>query len=248
MRIGAQVFGYSSAREWAGLHAEQGLGAAYWPLGASDAPPEQEAAYIEAAAEAGLVIAEVGVWNNVLEQDADKREANIRYAIERLRTADRVGARCCVNIAGTLSAQWDGPHPGNLEEGTLRQIVKTTQRIIDEAAPTKTFYSLEPMPWMVPYDADSMQWLIDEIDRLAFAVHVDMVNLVNGFEKVYRTGELTKAFFGRFGPQIRSVHAKDVRLMPKLTLHIEEAIPGSGIFDFDTLLTLCEGLGDVVKR
>lgn len=244
MRIGAPVTGYTTPVEWVRLHAERGLGAAYWPLPEGAARAEEEA-YCQAAAQAGLVIAEVGVWNNVLDADPAGQEANIRHAIARLRTADRVGARCCVNIAGSRSAQWDGPHPDNLTEETFGHVVRITQRILDEAAPTRTAYTLEPMPWMFPHDADSTQRLIDAIDRPGFGVHVDMVNMVNGYEKVYRTGDLVRAYFARFAPYIRSVHAKDVRIGTGLTLHIDEALPGEGLFDFDALLTACAGLRDV---
>ena len=244
MRIGAPVWGHTDASSWARLHVERGLGAAYWPLGL-EATPAEEAAYLQAAAEVGLVIAEVGVWNNLMDRDLQKREENIQTAIAKLRQADRVGARCCVNITGSLGDRWDAPHPQNLTEETFAQIVRTTQRIIDEASPTRTFYTLESMPWMYPHDIDSMQRLIDAIDRPAFAVHVDMVNLVNGFDKVYHTGAMTQAFFDQFGPLIRSVHAKDVILRDTLTLHIDEAIPGEGIFDFDTLLRATDALGDV---
>ena len=57
---------------------------------------------------------------------------------------------------------------------------------------------------------------------------------------------MTKAFFDAFGPLIRSVHAKDTILREeRLTLHIDEAIPGHGVFDYNTLLIQCHELGDI---
>ncbi len=245
MRLGAPVFDWSTPEEWALNHVKKGLGAAYWPLG-EGAPPEEEEAFLKAAQRHGLMIAEVGIWNNLLDSDPVRREENIQYAIRRLRTADRVGARCCVNISGSRSAFWDGPHPDNLSEETFRQVVETTRRIMDGAAPKRTCYTLEPMPWMLPYDVESLQRLIRAVDRPRFAVHADMCNLVNAFQKVYRTGEMTREFFDAFGPLIRSVHAKDTLLaVDRLTLHIDEAIPGRGVFDHDTLLSQCHGLGDI---
>ena len=245
MRLGAPVFGWSAAEEWAFSHVKKGFGAAYWPLG-EGVPQEEENAFVRAAQRHGLVIAEVGVWNNLLDRDPIRREESIQYAIRRLRTADRVGARCCVNISGSCGSFWDGPHPDNLSEETFRQVVSITRRIIDEAAPKHTCYTLEPMPWMLPYDVETLQRLLTAVDRPRFAVHADMCNLVNAFQKVYRTGEMTKAFFDAFGPLIRSVHAKDTILREdRLTLHLDEAIPGQGLFDYDALLAACHSLGDV---
>ena len=222
-------------------HVEQGYGAAYFPLNSAD-PPEWIEAYADAARRHGLVIAEIGVWNNLLDRSPARREANLRYAVEQLRLADRVGAMCCVNISGSLGSTWDGPHPDNLTEATYRRVVADVRAIIDAARPRNTFYTLEPMPWMYPHSGEDLARLIRDVDRERFAVHVDMCNLVNAFDRVYHTGELTRAFFRAFGPLIRVVHAKDTVIRDDLTLHIDEAIPGEGLFDYDALLTACDGL------
>lgn len=245
MRLGSNVEGYKSASEWALMHVQRGLGAAYWPL--SDSAPESEIEeYLEAARSHELVIAEVGVWNNVLDPDPVKREENIAKAIARLRTAERVSARCCVNISGSRSPVWDGPHPQNLTRETFDLVVATTQRIIDAVAPKNTRYALEPMPWMYPNDTRSMLALINAVNRRAFGVHVDMVNLVNSYDKIYRTGELTSEFFMYLKPYICSVHLKDVDIdVNRLTLHIGEVQPGQGVFDVNELLMQCARLPDV---
>lgn len=245
MRLGANVSGYRSAEEWAQMHIDRKLGAAYWPLPeTADARLIDE--YVEAARSHDLLIAEVGVWNNPLDRDPALREENIQYAIARLKTAERIGARCCVNIAGSMSDVWDGPHPDNLTRETYDTVVATTQRIIDAVKPTQTCYTLEPMPWIVPHDTQSMLALIRSVNRRAFGVHVDMCNMINAYDKVYRTGELTKEFFTYLYPYIRSVHAKDtVIIKDRLTLHIDEAPPGQGVFDYNELLTQCAKLKDL---
>ena len=37
-----------------------------------------------------------------------------------------------------------------------------------------------------------------------------------------------------------SCHAKDIRYTNSLTLHLEEALPGTGVLDYRTFLTLAE--------
>lgn len=244
MRLGAPVFHCSSAEEWAKKHIEKGYGAAYWPLG-PDADSRLEADYRRAAEKHGLVIAEVGIWRNTMDPDPVKQEENIRYSIKCLKLADRIGARCCVNIAGSLSRRWDGPHPDNMTESTMEKIVRITQRIIDEADPKETAFTLEPMPWMYPSDLSSMQELLRRVDRPAMGVHVDMCNMMSGCDRIYRSGAITREFFGALGPKIRSVHAKDVVLHDELTTHISETIPGHGLFDHAELLTQCARLPDI---
>lgn len=241
MRIGAHVFGYSGAQEWALLHRRLGYGAAYWPL-PLDAAESLVEEYADQARRHDLLIAEIGGWNNLLAADPAQAEKNIQDNIAALRLADRVGARCCVNITGSLSDTWDGPHPENLSEKTFERVAANIRRIIDTAAPSAAFYTVETMPWMIPNSIEGLQALQKAVDRPQFAVHADMCNLVNGFDKVYGNAALTRRFFRTFGRQIRAVHAKDIRLGKTLTLHIDEVMPGDGVMDFDVLLTECEAL------
>ena len=53
------------------------------------------------------VVAEVGAWSNPLSPDETTRTAAVELCKRRLALADRVGARCCVNIAGSRSENWD---------------------------------------------------------------------------------------------------------------------------------------------
>ena len=244
MRLGAPVFGFANASEWAREHEKKGYTAAYWPL-SDDAPEAEVRDYMRAAEDAGLVIAEVGIWNNMLDPDPEQRRANFEKAVRRLETAERVGARCCVNISGSRSAIWDGPDIRNLTRETYDMVVETSRRLLDRVKPTRTRYTLEPMPWMYPHDEQDVLNLIRDIDRPAFAAHVDMVNLVNSYDKYIATGALTDRFFAALKPYIRSVHVKDTRIVPdRLTLHIGEALPGEGEFNYPALLRNCAALDD----
>jgi len=244
MRLGAPVFNTNTPEEWALAHVRKGLGAAYWPLPV-EAPATERDEYVRAAKNHGLIIAEVGVWNNLLDSDPEKREANIQTSIAKLRLADAIGARCCVNISGSLAAQWDGPHPANLTDETFDTVVNISRRILGEAAPANTFYTLECMPWMFPHDLDSMQRLLDAVAHPRFGVHIDMANLMNMPEKVWRNADHTRAWFNKLGPLIRCIHAKDIILRGRMTTHIDEELPGRGQFDFAELLRCANARDDV---
>ena len=61
------------------------------------------------------MIAEVGAWKNILDPDPQKRSDNLKYVIDRMHLANEVGARCCVDIAGSFNPKlWYGPDPKNL--------------------------------------------------------------------------------------------------------------------------------------
>ena len=237
---------WATPGEWAALAKEMGYSAVYFPLNYLAEQSEIDA-YCAAAKEAGLTIAEVGVWNNTLAPDTQERNAAIEKAIGQLQLADYVGANCCCNIAGSYSTQWDGPHRDNLTEKAFDEIVATTQRIIDAAKPQKTFYTLEPMPWMYPDDAQSCLKLINAVDRKGFAAHIDIVNVICSPQRYYRNADVIREWFSLLGDKIKSIHAKDITLSGKLTVHLSECRPGTGELDYRTYIECANALPEGVS-
>ena len=236
MRLGGPIFKkWNGPEEWAAAVRAQGYRAAYCPLPES-ADDATVRAFAEAAAQADVVIAEVGAWSNPLSPNEETARAALRLCQERLALADRIGARCCVNIAGSRGEQWDGHDPRNLTEETFNRIVDCVREIIDAVKPTRTCYSLETMPWMYPNSVASYERLLRAIDRPTFAVHFDPVNLVCSPELYYSTGALIRDFVERLGPQIKSCHAKDILLSGRLTTHLDETRPGQGGLDYHAFL------------
>lgn len=246
MRFGGFLFKpWNTPEEWAEAAIEAGYSAVYFPV---DYRAEQSVidGYRQAAQDYDLVICEIGVWNNTLDRNPQKREEAVQRAIRQLELAEYVGANCCVNIAGSYAEQWDGPHKDNFTQRAFEEIVQTTQKIIDAVNPQRTAYSLEPMPWMYPDSADSYLQLIQAIDRKGFVAHLDPVNIICSPQLYYRNGQVIQEWFDKLGPYIRSCHAKDITLSGKLTVHLDECRPGLGELDYATYLQCMDKLDDSV--
>ena len=246
MRLGAPIFLKSDdPRELAREHRRLGYGAAYCPAvkpGDTTRAREIEKAY----AEENVVIAEVGAWVNMLDSDAEKRRANMRFVAERLALADEVGARCCVDIAGSFHPKiWYAPHPDNLSQRFFDATVENCRRLIDEVKPKRTKMTLEIMGWSFPDGPDSYLKLIKAIDRNAFAVHLDVCNGINCPVRYYRSGEFIAECFRKLGPYIASCHAKDLNWVVELNVHFVEVVPGRGQVDYQAYLRGLSGLKDV---
>jgi sugar phosphate isomerase/epimerase len=212
-----------------------GYRAAYSPVDAS-ASADVIAAYRRAALESDIVIAEVGAWSNPLSPDPAEAAKAVEHCKRQLDLAERLGALCCVNIAGGCGAQWDGPHPDNLKKTTFERIVRDTRAIIDAVQPQTATYSLEPMPWVFPNSPDSYLELMRAIDRKGFGVHLDPVNMINCPERFLDNAAFLDECFDKLGDHILSVHAKDITLSGKLTVHLDEARPGDGGLCYRTFL------------
>ena len=242
MRFGGPVFAqWTDPDDWARAVKDLGYGAAYCPAEPTD-DDAKVASYEKAAAKAGLVIAEVGAWSNPMSPDESAAKAAMAKCKASLALADRIGARCCVNIAGSPGAQWDGPHPDAFKDATFDRIVAYVRQIIDAVKPKRSFYSLETMAWMPPDSADNYARLLKAIDRDRFAVHFDAVNLICSPQRYFDTGAVIREFVAKLGPHIRSCHCKDILLGTKLTTHLDEVRPGLGGLDYRTLLTQIDKL------
>ena len=188
MRLGGPLPATAANPEqWVQGLRDHGYRAAYCPVGPGTSP-DTIAAYAVAAQKADIVIAEVGAWSNPLAPDETARRAALDKCKNSLALADAIGARCCVNIAGSKGPKWDGPCREDLTDDTFDLIVQVVRNIIDAVRPTRSCYCLETMPWMFPDSADSYLALIKAIDRKAFGVHFDPVNLVCSPQTYFRNG------------------------------------------------------------
>ncbi len=243
MRLGAPVSAAGDDPETlAKAHRELGYRAGYCPELSLD-DPERIRAVREAFARHDVVIAEVGVWNNLMDPDEERRRGNLKAMTKGLALADEVGALCVVNIAGGFNAdRWDGPHPRNLSREAFELAVENARGIIDAVRPKRAKLSYEMMPYMIPDGPDSYLELVEAVDRRAFGVHLDVVNIINSPRRYYDSTALIEECFQKLGPHIVSCHLKDIRLDERLTVHLDEVMVGKGGVDIATYLREVEKL------
>ena len=230
MRLGtSSPLQHNSPEEWAENQVKLGCGAVVFPV-QSNEPEAKILAYKEAAEKAGLMIAEVGIWRNALAADPQERSANRDYAVEQLRLADFLHARCAVNVAGAFGPVWDGGYRENYSNDAWKQTVAMVREIIDRADVKHTYFTLEPMPWMIPTGPREYIRLLELVDRDRFAVHMDIINMISSAERYFHAEEFIDDCAEILGKRIRSCHIKDVHLDRRYTLRLEECGPGDGEF------------------
>ena len=224
---------HSSPAEWAKRMADLDAKAVVFPVDCT-AGEETIMAYKKAADDAGLIIAEVGVWRNTLAADSAERQKWIDYAVEQLKMADKIGALCCVNVAGTPHGpRWDGGYRENFSDETWGQTVDMVQEIIDRANPKTAKYSIESMPWMIPTGPDEYLKLIHDVNRSGFIAHLDVVNMITSPKRYFFNDEFLKECFEKLDGQIASCHLKDIRLKEEYTFQLEECACGKGTLDLE---------------
>lgn len=230
MRLGtSSPLKHTSAEDWAKTQAQLGCSAVVFPV-QSDEGEDKICEYKAAAERHGLMIAEVGIWRNALAADMQEREKNIGYCVQQLRMADFIGARCAVNVAGAFGERWDGHYRANFTDEARKQTVRMIQEIIDRADIKNTYFTIEPMPWMIPTGPKEYLRLIEAVGRDRFAVHLDGINMINSADRYFHAEEFIDECIELLGDKIRSCHIKDVHLKEEYTFQLEECAPGLGEF------------------
>jgi sugar phosphate isomerase/epimerase len=237
IRLGGPIYVESDDPEvLARAHRAKGYRAAYCPkLPLSDRERIRDTE--RAFARHDVAIAEVGRWVNLLDADPAKRRQNLATVTDGLALADAVGARCCVDIAGSFSAtSWYGPHPDNLGPRFFDAVVENARAIIDAVKPTRTVFTYEMMAWSLPDSPDACLRMVRAVDRKAFAVHLDPCNLINSPDRHYRSSEIIRECYAKLGPRIASVHAKDLAWDVEYAVHFREVRIGLGTIDYSVFL------------
>ena len=237
LRLGAPIFDTADdPEELARAHRKLGYRAAYCPRVALN-DTQRIDAIAQAFARHDVVIAEVGRWCNLLDADPAKRAANLKTVTDGLALAEAIGARCCVDIAGSYNKDfWFGPHPDNLSQRFFDEAVANARKIIDAVKPKRAKFCYEMTGWSLPDSPDAYLKLIQAIDREAFGVHLDPCNLVNSPTRFYRNTDLLNECFDKLGRWIVSCHAKDLVWDVEMNIHFREVPCGQGKLDYTTYL------------
>lgn len=240
MRLGISTsLNEPNPKRWADRMCEMGLKSVVFPVD-SNAPEEVIDGFCNEAKAHDLLIAEVGIWRNAISPNETERVKNLEYSINQLKLADRVGAKCCVNVAGSTGAVWDGGYRENFSRETFDKTVKMVQTVIDEASPQNTFFTLEPMPWMFPSGPDEYLELIEAVNRERFAVHMDIINITSTPKRYFFHNEFLDEVFDKLGDRIKSCHLKDTKLLPGYTFQLKECACGEGDFNIEHYVELID--------
>lgn len=237
LRFGGPIFLKSDdPAELAREHRRLGYSAAYCPP-AKPGETDRIRAIEHAFASENVVIAEVGAWRNMMDPDSAKRNSALEYVTERLGIADQVGSRCCVDYAGSFNPQHPvGPHPRNFTNDFFDATVENCRKVIDAVKPKRTKFTIEMEKFIQPNGPDSYLRLIRAVDRPAFAVHIDIVNIIDTPARFYDTGSVIRETFRKLGPWVTSCHAKDIQVIPEGHIHFIEIAPGKGVLDYAAYL------------
>jgi len=219
-------------------HKSKGFTAAYAPkLDLNDGAKIK--AVRDAFAKEGVMIAEVGFWDNLTDSDPASRAANRKSMVEALALAEELGARCAVDIFGSYChGNGNSKHVAkNFSQEAFDEAVEMARGFIDEVKPKRAFFTYEIFPFSVVDSPAEIARLIKAVDRRQFGAHLDLANLINSPRAYWSSGAIMEECVRLFGDRIVAAHAKDIKLRePAISVILEEVIAGEGGLDIASFL------------
>jgi len=239
MRLGGSVFYKGeNPQEFAQKHLEKGFSACVCPKWVTIEKPQELEAFKQAMAQSDIRIAEVGTWCNPMHPDKAEAEKAFAWIVNRLATADALGAATCVNVLGTLQdISWYGPCTDGYSQKFFDQAVQTYQRVLDEVQPQNTTFSFEMMPYSYLDGPEAYLDFLKAVDRPHTGVHLDICNAINQPVRYFDTTAFIRHTFDLLREKIVSLHLKDIALrVDALTVQFDEVLLGTGNIDYVTLM------------
>jgi sugar phosphate isomerase/epimerase len=225
-------------------HKEKGFTAAYVPkIDIKDTVAIR--ATREAFDKEGIVLAEAGYWENIMDTDAESRTFHRQRQLEALALAEELGAVCSLNIFGSYChGNGNSRHKAlNFSDEAFEAAVDMARYFIDTVKPKTAFFAYEIFPFDMVDSPENIEWLIKAVDRKKFGAHIDLVNLINCPRAYFSSGDIIRECVRRFGDRIVSCHVKDIKMKePSISVILEEVPMGQGNIDLKAFMRQIEGL------
>ena len=127
---------------------------------------------------------------------------------------------------------------------TWSRCIVAVGELASEAESAGTDVAVHPHYMSPLFSIERVEDLLASVPSARLKVLIDIVNLTSP-EMVYRTTELVNNVFDRLGDRIVGLHAKDVTMSGggNTIVHVDEAVPGTGLMDLATVLRRLDALG-----
>lgn len=222
---------------------ELGLAATAAPAEMAQWSLDECAAYGDMVRSYGLVIGEVGYWQNLLVEDEELRIQRIDTVRSLLLKADAMGVGCVVTLIGSFDGEKAlAPHPGNWSDRARLRASENCRRILDGLDLAYARYALEPWCTAFYHEPDAVADFLDSVGHPRLALHLDVMNM-HSIQTYYHSTAVIERTFDLLAHRAVSVHAKDLLWDPThMFIRLDEVMPGEGVLDFDLYLRKLDGL------
>lgn len=199
-----------------------------------------------AVADNGLELLQVwGPYPSIVSTDEEVRRRGVAEAQAIMRLAARMG----VPAGGVRPTSHDPrgdwwPHPENHSAATEDRLVRSVSEILETAVEVGVDVVLEKHHLSPLDSAERVKRVIERTDATRVKVNIDPANFVDGIRTAFEPRPMIDHLFDVLGEHCATTHCKDVYLEGRFVVHVSETVPGTGMFDLDTVLRRTAALPD----
>jgi sugar phosphate isomerase/epimerase len=201
--------------------------------------PERVRRLRDVLANHGIRIVQFWGWYpSIITPDDATRRTGIDHAQRIVELGVHAGA-AMIGIRPTSmspNGAWS-PHRDNFTPAAEDRLVDSLTEIARVGEANGLPLALECHVTTTLNSPQSVRRVIERTGSQWIKVNIDPVNFIPDFATAYHTTGLLHDLFATLGEYAASAHVKDVVVGDDLVVHIDEAIPGRGILDFDTFFS-----------
>ena len=175
--------------------------------------------------------------------DQEDHQSAIQHYRRQLRHARILAARCV-----GFSIICDRATPQMWSKETWKRCIAAVKTLAQEAEQAQMDVAAHPHIMSPLCSVERYKELLETVASPRLKVLMDPVNLTWP-HMFYRTTELIDQIFDELGDFITALHAKDMTISAVKrngqhlsVVHLDEAVPGTGSMDYETLLRRLDGL------
>ncbi|UVI30953.1 sugar phosphate isomerase/epimerase family protein [Paenibacillus spongiae] len=184
----------------------------------------------QAFAKAGVEIAAIGGYSNLLHQDPEARENVHRRFVGLMKLCQQVGSPMLCSETGTFhpSSDWDWD-PANSNEGALTALIETVRPLAETAKKYGVILGFEPYVMNVAYSAERAARFVKELGADNVQLVADPAGFLDKISLTKQEEEIPKAFEA-MAPHLGLVHVEDC--LPDPNGHFLFKGSGHGMLDY----------------
>jgi sugar phosphate isomerase/epimerase len=180
-----------------------------------------------------------GPYPSIISRDEAVRSAGVKGAQDLAILAARLGITESGVRPTSMSPRGDWvPHADNYTPETEDRLVQSLIEITQVARDHGVDIVLETHVATTLNTAESIKRVIERTEAPNLKINLDPCNFVGDFQTAFNLKPMLTHIFELLSPYIATVHLKDFMIEDRLVVHIAETVIGTGLMDFETILTL----------
>ncbi len=178
-----------------------------------------------------------GPYPCIISPDETVRQAGVRGAQDVVRLAASMGVKESGVRPTSLNPRGEWfPHPENYSQAAEDRLVRSLCEILETAEALDVTIVLETHVTTTLHSPARIRKVIERTGSRRLKVNIDPCNFVGDLPTAFAPQAMIRELFATLGEFCTTVHCKDYTLGEHFVVHISEAVIGTGLMDWDTLL------------